>query len=119
MRGHDKLSNNLPLKLDLSTEVLPAQTLVEIFGTQRVVIENHKGVVQYDNCQICVKKQKGIRTNLPNFGDLTRIANQKPNGEQEIIYTPPHGKELLQTLLIDMLDFIYDDDSRKYIRYTI
>lgn len=57
------------------------------------------------------KKQKGIRTNLPNFGDLTRIANQKPNGEQEIIYTPPHGKELLQTLLIDMLDFIYDDDS--------
>ncbi len=59
------------------------------------------------------KKQKGIRTNLPNF-DLTRIANQKPNGEQEIIYTPPHGKDLLQELLIDMLDYIYDDDS-----YTI
>ena len=59
------------------------------------------------------KKQKGIRANLPGF-DLTRIANQKPNGEQEIIYTPPHGKDLLQELLIDMLDYIYDDDS-----YTI
>ena len=57
------------------------------------------------------KKQRGIRTNLPNFGDLTRIANQRSNGEQEIIYTPPHGKDLLQQLLIDMLDYIYDDDS--------
>lgn len=57
------------------------------------------------------KKQKGIRSNLPNFGDLTRIANQKANGDTEVIYTPPHGKELLQSLLIDMLDYIYDDDS--------
>lgn len=60
------------------------------------------------------KKQKGIRTNLPNFGDLTRIANKKANGEQEIIYTPPHGRELLQELLIDMLEYVYDDDT-----YTI
>lgn len=57
------------------------------------------------------KKQPGIRTNLPNFGDLTRIANVSSNGETEVIYTPPHGKELLQELLIDMLDFIYDDDA--------
>ena len=57
------------------------------------------------------KKQPGIRTNLPNFGDLTRIANVNSSGETEVIYTPPHGKELLQELLIDMLDFIYDDDA--------
>lgn len=60
------------------------------------------------------KKQKGIRTNLPNFADLTRIANKKASGEQEIIYTPPHGKDLLQELLIDMLEYVYDDDT-----YTI
>ena len=60
------------------------------------------------------KKQKGIRANLPNFADLTRIANKKPNGEQEIIYTPPHGRDLLQELLIDMLEYVYDDDT-----YTI
>lgn len=57
------------------------------------------------------KKQPGIRTNLPNFGDLTRIANVKPNHEVEVIYTPPHGKELIQALLIDMLDYIYDDET--------
>ena len=56
-------------------------------------------------------KQPGIRTNLSNFNDLTRIANRKPNGETEVIYTPPHGAELLQRLLIDMLEFIYDDDA--------
>ena len=57
------------------------------------------------------QKQPGIRTNLLNFNDLTRIANRKPNGELEIIYTPPHGADLIQKLLIDMLDFVYDDDT--------
>ncbi len=57
------------------------------------------------------QKQPGVRTNLSNFSDLTRIANRRPNGELEIIYTPPHGAELLQRLLIDMLDFVYDDDT--------
>ena len=58
------------------------------------------------------KKMHNIRTNLPNFkNDLTRIANRKANGEIEILYTPPHGKDLLQRLLIDMLDFVYDDDT--------
>ncbi len=57
------------------------------------------------------KKQKGIRTNLPNFGGLTHIANEKANGETEVIYTPPHGKELLQELLIDMFEYIYDDET--------
>jgi len=58
------------------------------------------------------QKRHGIRTNLPNFeSDYTKIVNQKVNGDIEILYTPPHGKELLQTLLIDLLDFVYDDES--------
>ena len=57
------------------------------------------------------EKKPGIRTNLPNFSDLTRIANRKTGCDYEIIYTPPHGKELLSLLLIDMLDFVYNDDT--------
>lgn len=58
------------------------------------------------------KRQPLIRTNLPNFSsDLTRIANRKSDGELDIIYTPPHGKDLLQKLLIDMLDFVYLDEE--------
>ena len=56
------------------------------------------------------QKQPGIRTNLMNFNDLTRIANRRADGDLEIIYTPPHGAELLQRLLIDMLEFVYNDD---------
>lgn len=58
------------------------------------------------------KRTPYIRTNLPNFeSDLTRIANKNLNSDIEILYTPPHGKDLLQKLLIDMLDFLYDDDT--------
>ncbi|HCS11862.1 MAG TPA: addiction module protein [Clostridiales bacterium] len=58
------------------------------------------------------KKAPNIRTNLSNFqSDLTIIANKKTNGEIETIYTPPHGKDLLQRLLIDMLDYVYDDET--------
>ena len=57
------------------------------------------------------QKKSGIRTNLVNFDDLTRIANRKASGEIEIIYTPPHGADLLYKLLIDMLDYVYDDDA--------
>ncbi len=57
-------------------------------------------------------RQRGIRTNLPNFSsDLTRIANRRPDSAVEIIYTPPHGRDLLQRLLIDMLEFVYDDEA--------
>lgn len=56
-------------------------------------------------------KSPGIRENMKNFDDLTQIASIKSDGSIEVIYTPPHGKELLQELLIDMLEFIYDDDT--------
>lgn len=53
---------------------------------------------------------RGVRSNLSNFNTLTRI--KKSNGsEEEIIYTPPHGKELLMLQLADMLEYIYDDEQ--------
>jgi len=57
------------------------------------------------------KKTRGIRVNMPEFeNSLTRIANKRGN-EIEVLYTPPHGKELLQKLLIDMLEYLYDDET--------
>ena len=53
----------------------------------------------------------GIRANLPQFSSLTRIQKTNIGGEKETIYTPPHGKELLMAQLIDMLDYVYDDDN--------
>ena len=59
-------------------------------------------------------RHMGMRANLPNFGSRTRIQKFGADGNAETIYTPPHGKELLQALLIDMLDFVYDDDTFDY-----
>lgn len=77
MRNHENKAAKLPLKLDLSAEILPAQTLVEIFGTDRVVIENHKGIVQYDNCQICVKNQKGFITVIGKCLNIARMSKEQ------------------------------------------
>ncbi len=58
------------------------------------------------------KKKQLIRTNLASFdSDLTRISYTDDSENNEILYTPPHGKELLQKLVIDMLDFVYDDET--------
>ena len=55
-------------------------------------------------------RQHGLRSNLPNFeGSFTRIADVV-SGKTEILYTPPHGKELLNKLLLDMLEFVYNDE---------
>ncbi len=57
------------------------------------------------------QKGPGIRKNLEGFDDLTRIASLRQNGELDILYTPPHGADLLRSLLIDMLEYIYNDES--------
>ena len=57
------------------------------------------------------RKRKGIRSNLPNFNTLTQITHEKETGEKQIIYTPPHGLALLQEHLIDLLEYVYDDEN--------
>ena len=53
---------------------------------------------------------RGVRSNLSNFNTLTRI--KRSNGsEDEIIYTPPHGKALLTEHLLEMLEYIYNDEQ--------
>ena len=37
---------------DLAGEPLPGQSLVELAGDSRVLIENHHGVVEYSPCRI-------------------------------------------------------------------
>lgn len=61
------------------------------------------------------KKKPDIRNNLEGFvNDITRIVNKASGGSIQTVYTPPHGKELIQKLLIDMFDYIYDDENYTY-----
>jgi len=55
-------------------------------------------------------KTPGLRANLSQFEKtLTRVWSEK-NGVGKVIYTPPHGKPLLQKLVLDMLEYVFDDE---------
>ena len=38
--------------LELPGEILPGQSLVELVGDSRVLVENHQGVTEYSRCRI-------------------------------------------------------------------
>lgn len=46
-------------RADLLGEPIPGQTIVELAGERRVLIENHFGVTQYSRERICVKVKYG------------------------------------------------------------
>ena len=43
----------------MNSEPLPGAPLVEVFGSNRVLIENHIGVQQYCSSEICVRVKFG------------------------------------------------------------
>lgn len=56
VRWLDRLSD----ELDLAGENPPGQPIIEVAGERRVLIERHRGVVQYGSDQICVKVKYGL-----------------------------------------------------------
>ncbi|MDA8234356.1 MAG: Fic family protein [Clostridia bacterium] len=44
----------------------------------------------------------------------TTISKIDSAGNKEVLYTPPHGEELLYKLLVDMLEYVYFDDLHPY-----
>lgn len=62
MRKDKRVLNRLPMFADLPAEPLPGQSVVELLGDSRVLIEKHSGVCQY-GCQcVSVKMAFGIVT---------------------------------------------------------
>ena len=51
--------NRLWEQLDLPGESLPGQVLIEISGDNRVLIEHHRGVMEYGKEKICIKVKYG------------------------------------------------------------
>ena len=47
-------------KIELEDEPLPFQSLIEIVGNCRVLIENHKGITHYSREKVCVRINRGV-----------------------------------------------------------
>lgn len=47
-------------QMDLTGEPVPGESIVELGGDRRLLIENHFGITQYSREKICVKVKCGI-----------------------------------------------------------
>ena len=61
---------DLPAQFDLLTELQPLESLVEVYGNQRILIENHRGVCEYTGERIVIKVKNG---NVSASGTKMRI----------------------------------------------
>lgn len=59
MKKNRRILDWLADNTDLPGEAIPGQSIVEIAADRRVLIENHKGVVQYSGTRIGVKVSFG------------------------------------------------------------
>lgn len=62
---------------DLPDEHPPGLPLVELAGDRRVLIEHHKGVIQYGTEQICVKVKYGTVTIVGMGLELMRMTREQ------------------------------------------
>lgn len=60
MRKGNRFWEQLSNAADLPDEVFPGQTLIEIVDGNRVLIEHHRGVIEYGHEKICVRLRIGI-----------------------------------------------------------
>lgn len=45
---------------ELTDGILPGQTVVEVIGEGRVLVEGHNGVLEYNDCEVSTKVGYGV-----------------------------------------------------------
>lgn len=63
--------------LDMDTEALPLQTVLELCGDRRLLIENHTGVREYGPEKICVRVRYGVVSVCGEGLRLCRMQSQQ------------------------------------------
>lgn len=77
MRSGKRVLTRLPMFTDLPAEPLPGQSVVELLGDSRVLIEKHLGVCQY-GCQcVSVKMTFGTVTVQGNGLELMHMSRDQ------------------------------------------
>jgi sporulation protein YqfC len=60
MKKNGNILDRVAIAVDLPGEAVPGSPLIEIAGERRVLIENHRGVVQYGETEICLRVSYGF-----------------------------------------------------------
>lgn len=62
---------------DLQGEAFPGQSLVELFGDRRVLVEHHNGVTEYGHEKIQVKMRYGYLCVCGRCLELARMTSEQ------------------------------------------
>ncbi len=77
MKGRQELWHRLSEDLEIPGEVLPGQSLMELAGENRLLIENHQGVLEYSTCRIGVRVKFGQYLICGSGLELARMTAQQ------------------------------------------
>lgn len=64
-------------RMDLPDEMVPGESLVEIAGYRRVLVEHHQGVVAYSREKVCVKVPYGVVSVCGEDLELMRMSKDQ------------------------------------------
>ena len=62
---------------ELMDEILPGQTVIELLGEGRVLIEGHGGILAYSDEEVCAKVGYGVAKTVGCNLELTYMDNYK------------------------------------------
>ncbi len=77
MGWKDTMVERFVMGADLPGESMPGQTLVELAGDGRVLVENHCGVIAYGSSEICVKVRYGVLSVRGSGLKLARMTKEQ------------------------------------------
>lgn len=77
MKKTSHILNQMTLAADLPGEVPPTVPIIEIAGSNRVLIERHCGVTEYSRCKICVKVAYGSISIVGKNLELLRMSKEQ------------------------------------------
>ena len=77
MKPKKQILQQLTGVADLTDELIPGETLIEITGQNRVLIEHHKGVSQYDSQSIGVRVNYGLICVTGHRLELSHMTKEK------------------------------------------
>ncbi len=77
MKERGSFLDKVALHVQLPGESIPGMPLVEIYGYQRILVENHKGVIMYGCNEIRIKVSYGQLSICGSGLELVRMTKQQ------------------------------------------
>ena len=76
MERHKGFWERIAEQADLPGELFPGESVIELVGDRRILVENHRGVIEYAHEKISVRLRCGILTVCGTNLELARMTKE-------------------------------------------